>query len=136
MIGNHFRTEKNITEIGADLDETELDFAHFLDGCTNGNVVRLIKKKWKTNGTIFKLTRLRDDWNGELIHTLRENLASLIPYELSAIYKIYCFGNEDTEETAEVFSDLESFSEASNAVNGHILYVDGGILAYIGKQPK
>ena len=26
-------------------------------------------------------------------------------------------------------------SEASNAVNGHILYVDGGILAYIGKQP-
>ncbi|MEF9878343.1 MAG: gluconate 5-dehydrogenase [Clostridia bacterium] len=25
--------------------------------------------------------------------------------------------------------------EASNFVNGHILYVDGGILAYIGKQP-
>ena len=27
-------------------------------------------------------------------------------------------------------------SDASNFVNGHILYVDGGILAYIGKQPK
>jgi gluconate 5-dehydrogenase len=27
-------------------------------------------------------------------------------------------------------------SKASDAVNGHILYVDGGILAYIGKQPK
>jgi len=26
-------------------------------------------------------------------------------------------------------------SSASNFVNGHILYVDGGILAYIGKQP-
>ncbi len=25
--------------------------------------------------------------------------------------------------------------EPSNFVNGHILYVDGGILAYIGKQP-
>lgn len=27
-------------------------------------------------------------------------------------------------------------SHASDFVNGHILYVDGGILAYIGKQPK
>ena len=27
-------------------------------------------------------------------------------------------------------------SHASDAVTGHILYVDGGILAYIGKQPK
>jgi gluconate 5-dehydrogenase len=26
-------------------------------------------------------------------------------------------------------------SQASNFVNGHVLYVDGGILAYIGKQP-
>lgn len=26
-------------------------------------------------------------------------------------------------------------SDASNFVNGHILYVDGGILSYIGKQP-
>ena len=26
-------------------------------------------------------------------------------------------------------------SEASDSVNGLILYVDGGILAYIGKQP-
>ena len=27
-------------------------------------------------------------------------------------------------------------SDASNFVNGHIVYVDGGILAYIGKQPQ
>lgn len=27
-------------------------------------------------------------------------------------------------------------SDASNFVNGHILYVDGGILAYIGRQPE
>ena len=26
-------------------------------------------------------------------------------------------------------------SDASNFVNGHILYVDGGVLAYIGRQP-
>ncbi|MBR4994734.1 MAG: gluconate 5-dehydrogenase [Alistipes sp.] len=27
-------------------------------------------------------------------------------------------------------------SKASDFINGHVLYVDGGILAYIGKQPK
>lgn len=27
-------------------------------------------------------------------------------------------------------------SDASNFVNGHVLYVDGGLLAYIGKQPE
>ena len=27
-------------------------------------------------------------------------------------------------------------SKASDFVNGHVLYVDGGILAYIGKQPQ
>ena len=27
-------------------------------------------------------------------------------------------------------------SDASNFINGHVLYVDGGILAYIGKQPQ
>ncbi|HBG76129.1 MAG TPA: gluconate 5-dehydrogenase, partial [Clostridiales bacterium] len=27
-------------------------------------------------------------------------------------------------------------SPASDFVNGHILYVDGGILAYIGRQPE
>jgi len=27
-------------------------------------------------------------------------------------------------------------SKASDFVNGHILYVDGGILAYLGKQPQ
>ncbi|WP_221912978.1 gluconate 5-dehydrogenase [Streptococcus halichoeri] len=27
-------------------------------------------------------------------------------------------------------------SDASNFINGHILYVDGGILAYIGQQPE
>lgn len=107
---NSFAPGKNITEIGAELNETTLDFTEFVHDCTNNYVVKLIKDKWKQNGTIFKLTDLRDDWNDELLQNLRENLASLIPYELSSIYKIYCFGNRNTEEDAEVFSDLETFS--------------------------
>ena len=48
-----------------------------------------------------------------------------------------------TEKAAERWGDAEDLmgpaiflaSKASDFVNGHILYVDGGILAYIGKQP-
>lgn len=41
------------------------------------------------------------------------------------------WGNPEDLEGPAVFLA----SEASNFVNGHVLYVDGGILAYIGKQP-
>lgn len=41
------------------------------------------------------------------------------------------WGNPEDLAGAAVFLA----SNASNFVNGHILYVDGGILAYIGKQP-
>lgn len=42
------------------------------------------------------------------------------------------WGNPEDLEGPTVFLA----SDASNFVNGHILYVDGGILASIGKQPK
>lgn len=42
------------------------------------------------------------------------------------------WGNPEDLEGAAVFLA----SEASDFVNGHVLYVDGGILGYIGKQPK
>ncbi len=41
------------------------------------------------------------------------------------------WGNPEDLEGPAVFLA----SDASNFVNGHTLYVDGGILAYIGKQP-
>jgi gluconate 5-dehydrogenase len=42
------------------------------------------------------------------------------------------WGTPDDLEGPVVFLS----SGASDFVNGHVLYVDGGILAYIGKQPK
>lgn len=42
------------------------------------------------------------------------------------------WGNPEDLEGPAIFLA----SEASDFVNGHVLYVDGGILAYIGQQPK
>ena len=38
--------------------------------------------------------------------------------------------------TCLLYTSVFLASEASDFVNGLILYVDGGILAYIGKQPR
>lgn len=40
---------------------------------------------------------------------------------------------EDWKKVIDI--DLTGQFICAKAVNGHILYVDGGILAYIGKQP-
>ncbi|BDH83747.1 hypothetical protein LLID5_10320 [Lactococcus lactis] len=56
------------------------------------------------------------------------------PFDAFIIAKIPAerWGKPEDLQWAAVFLA----SEASNFVNGHILYVDGGILAYIGKQPE
>ena len=105
-----FSPGKNITEIGAELDETMMSFEEFVEGCTNFCMRKLVENQWMRTGTIFRLTNLRDKWDDNLLRVLRENLTSLIPYGLSSVYKIYCFGNRNTEKNAEVFSDAETFA--------------------------
>lgn len=105
-----FRGDMNITEVKADIDDSDLSFDTFMEECTNKEVVKLIRSQWGKHGTIFKMTSLREQWNENLIKSMRENLASLIPYELSDIYKIYCFDNESTVKSAEVFCNIDSFA--------------------------
>ena len=44
-------------------------------------------------------------------------------------------GSDLLRKSEEILQSAEG-DAVSDFVNGHILYVDGGILAYIGKQPK
>ncbi|MBD5402546.1 sensor histidine kinase [bacterium] len=107
---SEFIGEVNITEINADIDEIDISFGEFISECTNKEVVKLIHDKWGKHGTIFKLTCLHEQWNQKLIRNMKENLSSLIPYELNEIYKIYCFDNESSIKDAEVLSNIDSFS--------------------------
>lgn len=105
-----FSGGKNITDINADLEVSDMEFEEFFHECTNKEVIALIREYWTNQGTIFKMTDMREAWNNKLTKGIRENLSSLIPYELSNTYKIYCFSNEDTRESAEVFSNMNAFS--------------------------
>lgn len=107
---SEFLGDLNITEVNADVDDTDISFDAFMEECTNKEVVKLIRDKWKCQGTIFKMTSLHEQWDEKLIKSIRENLSSLIPYELSEVYKIYCFDNESTLEDAEVFSNIDAFA--------------------------
>lgn len=107
---SEFVGDVNITEINADIDETDISFEEFMEGCANKEVVKLVHDEWGSRGTIFKLTCLHEQWDQKLIKNIKENLASLIPYELNEIYKIYCFDNESSIKEAEVLSNIDSFS--------------------------
>lgn len=107
---SEFLGDLNITEVSADVDDSDISFDTFMRECTNKDVVKLISDKWKSHGTIFKMTSLHERWDEKLIKNIRENLSSLIPYELSEIYKIYCFDNESTIGNAEVFSSMDAFA--------------------------
>lgn len=105
-----FAPGKNITDVNAELETTDIDFAKFVADCSNVNVYHLVKECWADHGSIFKMSDLRDEWSEDVMKQIRKNLSSLIPVELSTEYGLYCFMNEDTKESAEVLSDAESFS--------------------------
>lgn len=107
---SNFTGDRNITEITADIESTNISFEQFMSHCNNHEVVKLINQKWKNNGTIFKLSNLHEAWDDILIHNIRENLSSLIPYELEDLYKIYCFDNKTKMQDAQIFSNIDAFS--------------------------
>ena len=105
-----FLGNRNITEVNADVEDTSIPFDEFMGECTNKEVVKLIREQWKSHGTIFRMTSLHETWDEKLVKSIKENLSSLIPYEMNNIYKIYCFDNTSKVEDAEVLSNVDSFS--------------------------
>ena len=85
-----FNDETNITEISADLDLVEMKPQDFLSGIHNKNVLKLVNKNFSTC-TLFKVSNMRDLWSDKQLDSIRNNLRSLIPMEISKIFKIYIF---------------------------------------------
>ena len=105
-----FENNNNITDVTAELNNVELSVEEFLKNITNNEVKELVNKEFKKAGTIFRLTKLRDIWNKKTIGSIKENLSTLIPYELKTTFNIYFFDEYSSKEDAAVLHDSDAFS--------------------------
>ena len=84
-----FDKESAITQVSADLDETSVTFFDFAKKIKNSTLSKLIAEKFKDQGTIFKLSLLRDKWDSALITDIKNELVTLIPGDLSQTFNIF-----------------------------------------------
>ncbi|HHF1748772.1 TPA: ATP-binding protein, partial [Haemophilus influenzae] len=61
-------------------------------------------------GTIFRLTSLRDSWNDNVIKKIKDDLITLIPYEMKNEFQVYFFDEKSSAEDAEVLNITNAFS--------------------------
>lgn len=105
-----FEKESAITEVTADLDDTDISFSTFTNQMKNSDLIKLITDRFDEHGTIFRLTMLRDKWGPKLISDIKNELTTLIPGELSQSFNIYLFDNSTSIEDAAVLHSDEGFS--------------------------
>ena len=86
---NTFSREENITDIYAEIENTEIDVKDFCKEIKNIELKRLISEKFNC-GTVFKLDSLRNnEWNDEKRKEIKENLSKLIPPNVKNDFSIY-----------------------------------------------
>lgn len=100
-----FGERKKITDTYAKMDETNLTFAEFMNSVINLDVKNLISNKFDKNGTIFKLTNLRDQWDEMFIKKIKKSLSILVPPSLEKAFKMYLFTDESNIDESEVISE-------------------------------
>ena len=104
-----FSRKDSITEVTAELYEPSMSLAGFLEGIVNEEVKLFLLGKLIRTGTIFKLTNLRDAWNANTVKRIRDDLNTLIPYEIKNEFQVYFFDEENTRDDAEVLNVADAF---------------------------
>ncbi|HFD6482862.1 ATP-binding protein [Enterococcus hirae] len=105
-----FDNNHNITDITAELSETNITLCEFIaENCKNEHMKKLVEKHFTSTGTIFKISDLRDEWNTpKFIDNTISQLSTLIPETLSNVFKLYFFTDDWAEEKAEIQNVIEN----------------------------
>lgn len=106
-----FKRDENITDIYAEIEETNLNIPQFCKNIKNKFLKDKLLKNFKKNGTVFKLNALRDgEWNDEKILNIRQTLSSLIPPNIKNEFSIYFYEeNTNTEDALIIAQNIDTF---------------------------
>jgi len=118
-----FDSGKKITDVTAEMNVVSTTFNEFVSSVKNDNILKLVKEffpkpkqdkikgeKRIESGTIFRLTKLRDIWDDNIINSIKNNLQTLIPPELKEIFNIYFFEQDTTIKSADLLVENDVFS--------------------------
>lgn len=74
-------TNKSISDIHADFEKTDLNLKSFIQENfkSNSRLIDFVKTKSFSNGTIIKISKLKDSWNDVNLHSVFKSLEALIP---------------------------------------------------------
>ena len=97
-----FHFGKSITDVTADLDETEQSVKEFLKDIKNEYFIRQVFQSLKKtgSGTIFLINSLRDTWDETTITHICDMIKQLIPGDYAKFFNVY-FYDETTHSKGE-----------------------------------
>lgn len=105
-----FALSDNITDVTADLDQTDMCGKDFISSVLNNEVCKVFKEYEKETCTIFRMTSLRDEWGDKVLNKIKNSLLTLIPYETRNEFKIFLFDEKTTKEDADILTEVDAFS--------------------------
>lgn len=101
-----FKNEKQITEVYADIENTEISFMEFLNVIDNKDMKKLVEENFTKTGTIFKLTDLRESWTDSLNSRVENNLKNIASPDLENIFEMYFFRNNISINEAKIRANI------------------------------
>lgn len=91
-----FNRDDKLTDITAEINYIlNKNLKDVVKCIKNIDVMELLNNDFTLTGTIFKIENLREEWNSDLINSIKQSLASLLPPEIENEFAIYFFKEKD-----------------------------------------
>ena len=99
---------KTINEVEANLiGEEDLDLkTYILDQIDDDNVKEIIEKFSFGNGTVLKISELRDNWDDFYVEQVFNDLEVLVPPKENSTFKLFLFSQDEKNKYGEIIGSI------------------------------